>query len=169
MLAKTAEAHALARAFPQETSDLEIAAADQEWRQQQVQLAERQAQIYGADEDHSPYELPDGRMVDTVSGEVLEEGNSAQDPTNPGPSGAVAAAHSPPSPPSESPVADKYRRNRELVKRAREMGVAGFEPLKLGQAQDVVDAANLELEDRIARAEWERDEVARQKMSEGLL
>jgi hypothetical protein len=63
---------------------------------------------------------------------------------------------------------DKYRRNRELVQRAREVGVAGFDPLKLGLSGDVVDAANLELEDRIARHEWEQQEVARQKAQEGL-
>lgn len=170
MLAKTAEGMALKRQFSLETNELELAAVDQEWRQQEPQLAQRYTEIFGADEDHSPYELSSGRMVDTDTGEVLEEPTNAQELTGPEPSRAVATAASPgsASPPSDSPLADKYRRNRELVTRARELGVAGFNPLKLGLAQDVVDAANLELEDRIARVEWELQEVARQKAQEGL-
>jgi hypothetical protein len=173
MLAKTAEGMALKRQFSLETNELELAAIDQEWRQQQPRNAQRYAEIYGADEDHSAYELP-GRVVDTVTGEVLEEPTNAQELTGPGPSSTVATAASlavPPaaaSPPSDSPLVDKYRRNRELVQRAREVGVAGFDPLKLGLSGDVVDAANLELEDRIARHEWEQQEVARQKAQEGL-
>jgi DNA-directed RNA polymerase subunit K/omega len=167
MLAKTAEAHALARAFPQETSDLEIAAADAEWRQQQQQLSQRYDEILGPD----VYELPE-RTVDRRTGEVLEEKNnkhaSAQDLTTPEPSGAAADPASPsPAPPEH--LVDKYRRNRELVRRARELHLDGFEPLALGNADDVVEAANLELEDRIARFEFEHGEVERQRASEGLL
>lgn len=128
---------------------------------------QRYTEIFGADEDHSPYELP-ARVVDYETGEVLQEGQrSAQDLTAPEPSSEGVAV--PAGPPSDSPLADKYRRNRELIKRARELGIEGFEPLALGKAQDVVEAANLELEDRIARCEWEQAEVARQKAKEGLL
>jgi hypothetical protein len=168
MLAKTAEGLALKRQFSLETNELELARIDEDWRQDQATLAKRHREIFGADEDSSPYELPSGRVVDTRTGEVLEEPVSAQELTDPERSGAAMEPASPSPAPPELLI-DKYRRNRELVKRARELGVAGFEPLKLGQAEDVVEAANLELADRIARAEWELQEVERQKASEGLL
>jgi hypothetical protein len=73
MLAKTAEALALKRQFSLETNELELARIDQDWRQEEAGLAKRYTEIFGADEEHSPYELPSGRVVDTVTGEVLEE------------------------------------------------------------------------------------------------
>jgi hypothetical protein len=90
----------------------------------------------------------------------------AQVLTTPEPSSQGAAAESLPDPPPA--LVDKYKRNRELIARAREMGLAGVDPLALGQAEDVVEAANLELADRIARVEWEQEETTRQKAREGL-
>jgi hypothetical protein len=168
MLAKAAEALALKRQFSLETNDLELAAIDQEWREQQAQQAQRYTEIFGADEDHSAYELPQ-RTVDHETGEVIDAQSPAQELTGPERSSAVATT--PPatsSPPSDSPMADKYRRNRELIAECRKRNIAGMDPLKLGMAEDVVEAANLELADRIARYDFENAEVARQKAKEGL-
>ena len=99
MLAKTAEGLALKRQFSLETNELELARIDEDWRQEQTQQARRYTEIYGADEDHSPYELPSGRVVDTVTGEVLSEPSSAQELTDPEPSGAAAGPQRPPSSP----------------------------------------------------------------------
>jgi len=172
MLAKTAEALALKRQFSLETNELELARIDEDWRQEQPRLAERYTEIFGADEDSSPYELPSGRLVDTVTGEVLSDRTEAQVAPQPGPSspGAAAGDHAPPSsaPSGDNPLIGKYQRNRQLVARAKELGIAGFEPLALGRAEDVVEAANLELETRIARA-LELAEIDRQRKEEGLL
>jgi hypothetical protein len=72
MLAKTAEGLALKRQFSLETNELELARIDEDWRQDQAALAKRYTEIYG-DNEHSPYELPSGEVVDTVTGEVLIE------------------------------------------------------------------------------------------------
>jgi hypothetical protein len=69
----------------------------------------------------------------------------------------------------QNPLISKYQRNRELVARAKELGIEGASPLGLGLADDVVDEANLELADRIERFLFEHDEVERQKAQEGLL
>jgi hypothetical protein len=160
-----AEKRAIARAsrlafgleIPDET-DAEVADAERNEARKLGADNERYTEIFGSDENHSPYELEPAGST------------SAQELTEPEPSSTVAAAPPPrPSPPSDTPLVDKYARNRELIKRARELGVSGFDPLKLGQTDDVVDAANLDLEDRIARAEWEQEEVARQRAKEGLL
>jgi len=145
MLAKTAESLALRRAFSLETHDLEIARADEDWRQDQLRNAKRYDAIFGPTDD---VVVAGNRLVERGSGEVLAEL---------------------PETTSDNPLVDKYKRNRELVARARELGVAGLSPLKLGLAEDVVDQANLELEDRIARHEFEQGEVARQRAQEGLL
>jgi phage recombination protein Bet len=172
-----AESHALRKAFPQVMERFEMqvppgtweraAAADDQARNDPDKIArdsQRYVEIFGEREDGPAPQ----RIVDYDTGEVLSEPSSTQDPT--APEFQQSSAVDPqPSPPSDSPLADKYRRNRELIKRARELGIEGFEPLGLGKAQDVVEAANLELEDRIARFEWEQAEVARQKANEGLL
>jgi phage recombination protein Bet len=178
-LAIRAESHALRKGFPQQTERLQMQPPPAAW-EQAVEADERARddpdkiardartydQVFAVEED---VVVSGGRVVDRQTGEVLSEPSSAQDLTAPEPSGA-AAPPSPVAPPDqENPLIGKYRRNRELIKRARELGIDGFEPLALGKAEDVVEAANLELEDRIARYEFEHGEVERQKASEGLL
>lgn len=130
----------------------------------------RYEEIFG-DED---VVVSDDHLVDRTTGEVLSEGSSsaqtAAAASEPSGAAAVAALHSPAPPPAPpAPLVEKYRRNRELVARARELGLAGFDPLALGKAEDVVEAANLELEDRLARYEFEQAEVERQRQQEGLI
>jgi len=180
-LAIRAESHALRKGFPQQTDRLQVqpapgaweeaAAADERVRDDPAKIA-RDArtydQVYAAEDD---VVVSGDHVVDRQTGEVLSrstEPASAQDLTAPEPPGAAADPASPsPAPPEH--LIDKYRRNRELVRRARELHLDGFEPLALGKADDVVEAANLEIEDRIARFEFEHAEVERQRASEGLL
>jgi hypothetical protein len=154
MAEKRAIARASRLAFGLEIPDeTDAEAADEERNDPQKVAANgaRYTEIFGADEDHSPYELPEAQVL-----------------TAPEPSSAVAPDPPTPAPPSDSPLADKYRRNHELIAECRKRNIAGMDPLKLGMAEDVVEAANLELADRIARYDYENAEVARQKAKEGL-
>ena len=54
---------AIKRAFAQETNKLEIAAQHEEFLAAAPALAKRYEEIYGADEEHSAYELPKPRTT----------------------------------------------------------------------------------------------------------
>jgi phage recombination protein Bet len=169
-LAIRAESHALRKGFPQQTDRLQVlpppaaweqaAAADERARDEPERIA-HDARTYSQVFDEDDVVVSGDRLVRRTTGEVVEEPPAqAQDLTTPEPASAASA---------ENPLIGKYQRNRELIKRARELGIAGFEPLALGKTEDVVEAANLDLEDRIARFEFEHGEVERQKAQEGLV
>jgi len=126
-LAIRAESHALRKAFPQQTASLELhVQPPQEWvdaaeadmtRRDDPEATRRNArrydEIFGPeDQPMAPRRTPaapavvqtrviEGRVVDTVTGEVLAEPPSAQELTDPEPSGAAAGPQrSPSSPPT---------------------------------------------------------------------
>lgn len=157
MLAKTAEAIALKRAFPEETNELELAAADQEWRSQQKVLAQRYNEIFGSEEMGTPFDLPApralnaaGQTVDTRTGEVLdEERSTATAPVEP----QARDEATPPASSRRPSRAELWAENRRLCNRAAELGLQGVPTVPQLSGEDVLVRANEDLAGRI-RA-WE--------------
>jgi hypothetical protein len=120
---------------------------------------QRYTEIFGADEASSPYELPSGRVVDRVTGEVLEDPDptSAQELTDPGPSGAAAGPQSPPSsPPTSGFVAHTTERGQTIHMPRTD---------DTDRAAAIVDKAHT----AAARRAQEIAEIDRQRREEGLL
>ena len=164
MLGKTAEGMAIKRAFAQETNKLELAAQHEEFLAAAPALAKRYEEIYGADEEHSAYELPKprtiehaGRTVDEDTGEVLDE-TPGQDPP-------FEVEHESQETPDE-PI-DEVRRvaveaNEELVDQAFDLGVKGLRALKAAADWPLnkILEANAELEARIRTRNGDLDRQA---------
>ena len=136
------------RALPNDAGESKI----RRWTQalaEKVKIARNAArhdEIFGSEEDPTTYDTPQrtvngaGDVVDTSSGEVIEES---------------------PSPPNRSEL---WQENRRLVEEARQRGISG-KTLNARSGQGAVEAANEELRVRIA----EHDEIERQRQQEGLL
>jgi|SRR5712671_2704878 len=156
MLGKTAEGIALKRAFPEETNDLELAAVDLEWRQQQIALAGRYTEVFGADHDNTAFaDLPPqralnaaGDAVDTTSGEVIED-RSADPPA----AELEGRTEAPPASVRRPSRSDLWQENRRLTNKAAELGIQGVPVLPQRSGEDVIAQANDDLAGRI-RA-WE--------------
>jgi hypothetical protein len=145
MAEKRAIARASRLAFGLEIPDDTDAELAQEDRNEPRKLAvdtQRYTEIFGADEDSSPYELPNGRRVNPITGEVLEEPSSAQDLTSPEPS-SEGAAGTPHSPAASSPRDAEVARGQEIIERAHAAA-------------------------RVRDQELDRFEAERQRRSEGL-
>jgi len=128
MLAKTAESGALKRAFPAETSDVQVDDIDE-----QASQAQRYTEIFG-DNEHSAYDLVEhnGQQVDTATGEVLEPGVREIS--------------------GEDLRTQAWAENRRLIERAMELGVHG-RTLNVRSDLGTIEAMNVELRRGIKAAE----------------
>jgi len=121
MLAKTAEANALKRGFPNDTEGLELAAIDAELREQQAAQAQRYTEIFGTEEDaDDPLAAAQrrralsasGQTVDVGTGEVLDVEGGAMQAAGPQSSSSV-----------EDPTDKDMARLQELLRMAKRRGL----------------------------------------------
>lgn len=116
--------------------------------------ARKYDEVFGSDEQGSVYDLgrgaarnADGDLVDTTSGEVIEERPAAAAPSR----------------------SELWQENRRLVGRAAELGLTGVPTLGNRSTDDVIAAANRELAGRIRSIELDQQEHERQRQQEGVM
>jgi len=171
-LAVRAESHALRKGFPQQTDRFEIQAAPVDWEvaaqaddrardapDKVARDARRYEEIFDTDDGPTRVRTSGRRVVDTVTGEVLDEPSSAQELTDPEPSGAMAGPQRPPSSPS----------SRGFVAHTNERGETIPMPRTDDDehAQAIVEQAHAAAEQR--DQELDQIEAERQRKQEGLI
>lgn len=186
MLGKTAEAIALKRAFPEETNDLELAAADQDYRAEQAALAQRYTEIMGTEEDAYHLGAMPALASPAASPPAEQSGREADQPPasrRPGPrtydeafaeddhtliehDGRVVDAATGEvldEPPKDRPPIAGWQRNRQLVAEANKRKLTGVPALNTRSPLDVVEAANEELAQRIRNYDLDQHLVKEQE------